>query len=475
MNFLFTLTILLAFATAHMDMFRPAVDCAAEKTEEQLAMEAAKVERMKEDLPVACELLAEKEAEEAVSTQSDERKRKAPKGGRGVRDLMKVLTTEMCTAAEESPDAVVEKILEERDPCTNSFTLETVLEKVRDMCAESQESESSSSESEETEDTTEREDVEETEDTTEDEDVEQLVAQLMARMGRGKERKEGKERREKETPAVCEMSEEDLTATYKAFFSADAEPINSHEADLGWRKMKVMQFMDSNFSENCVQNEETVVEEEADVVEEETEETDAEEERETLGLIRRFLRGGHGGHKGRKPSMGGKPGKGERPSKEERPGKGRGEEKRENPAMEVVSAFKDGCVAVTTDSVNALFADVQAAVEKAKEEAVAETVVEEDSEAERESETDVVKEQPKREKPSRGRRGRGGRTQSGRVERTQGGRGERTDSGRVERTDSGRRERTQGERGERPQSGRGERTQGGKGGRGGRGRGRRRL
>jgi len=399
MNFLLALTIFLALATAHLDMFRPAVDCAAEQTEEQLAMRAAKLERMKEDLPVACELLAEKEAEEAVSTQS-EKKRKAPKGGRGVRDLMKVLTTELCAAADEDADAVVEKILEDRDPCTDSVTLETTLAKVAEMCAESEESESSESED------------------TEDGDVEELVAQLLARMGKGKERKE------KETPAVCEMSEDDLTALYKAFFSADSEAINKHEADLGWRKMKVMESMASNFAENCVQNEETVeedkeetvVEEEADVVEEEQEET-AEEN--TLGLLRRHLRGGKGGHRGGKPSKGG------------RHGKGRGEEeKRENPAMEVVSAFKEQCVAVTTDSVNALFEKVQEAVETAKEEAAAETVVEEEAEADKETETDVEEEKPvveeekpKRERPSRGRRGRGGR--GGRSRGGRGGRGKR--------------------------------------------------
>jgi len=273
---------------------------------------------------------------------------------------MKHLDSEMCAVATASDDGlatVVEQVRSAMDPCTDSVTFETVVAKVKDMCLEKEET---------TED-----DAEQTE---EEALVEQLMAELLAVLGKG--------RKEKKSKDVCDLPVEDLQLRYDAFFSAEKEAINNHEAELGWRKMRVMNAMKNKFSEdNCEGETETDVVEGSDaVVEGETEEEADEEVDPLVNLARRFLkRGGHRHgkmHGGRKPHMGGKP------------GKDHGEEKKENPAQAVLDAYK--CVPVTTDVVNEVFEKVQVAVEEAKE---AEPVVEV---------VEPVVEEPKR-------RGRGGK------------------------------------------------------------------
>lgn len=339
MKFLLSLALIVVLASAHkgkggrgMDLFKPLPDCAAEKTEEQVAMMEEKLARLSETVKMVCEAQTEEDEEADVGTQSVRGKGKGKggkRGPKGSKEVMELLTAERCAAAAEDLDAVVAEVHAALDPCQQQLSVENLVEKVQSMCTES--------------------------DSVSEEDEEAVVETLSKRKGdKGKDR----EGEEKSNP-LCEL--EDVAALYKSFFNENGEAVNAFEFEQGMNKLKLMTGLDAAHKENCVEEEkDEVVEEEKDeVVEEEKDEVVEEEKDEvvdeepaTEGLLRRLLKGKRGGKRGEKSS-------------EEK------EEKELPASMQLVADFKNSCTVVDTDSVNALVDAVQEAmaVEKAEREA----------------------------------------------------------------------------------------------------------
>lgn len=413
MKFLLSLALLLVLASAHYEsMFRPVPSCDGEKTEKHLEKQEMSLEKLRKVVPMVCEKQTEDDAsiksvEEADSSddssdeegEGEEKKmRKRQKGGKDkgrFDEVTEFLTAEKCVEAATDLEAVVQELQASLDPCAESITLEDMLERVSKRCSEEEKVE---------------------EESEQEEELSVEPEPFMQKMGKGKGKGKGPRKEKKERPTVCDMSDDEIKTMWANFFNADGGAVNKFEYDLGTRKMKVMNHLESSYAESCVK-------------EVEDEETEALPE----GLFRRLLRGrggkrskggkqSRGGDERRKPSKEGKgqgsrkggddnaerrkPSKGEderrepskegkgqndekrepstkgrKPSKEgkgkdeNRPGKGDDEkrpEKEMSEAMKLVAEFKEGCTEVTSESVNSLFAKVQEVMKLEKTEREAE-------------------------------------------------------------------------------------------------------
>jgi len=372
---------------------------------------------------LALEEAVDGELEEEEKDMEMGDKRDKVERGRHFDGVVEFLTEEKCaqdvaTVAQE----LLEKFQQEkeaRDPCNKSVTFAEFQTQITERCEKDSEKDGDFVKDEDKDVEDEDKEVDNGEDVVKDEDKEVVVDDgeekeevvkdeeevVAGTLGRdGMEKGEGKgDRKDKESRDCVKLTEEELTASWTSFFTETEDDVSVEipvddavsgvQFELGVRKMKVMNDLKMAYKSNCVKPE---VEDKPVEGEEETVK-DEEKEAETTGFQRRSLYrdgrpGDRHGERDAEKQWGDKRGEhseekqwldrhgendgekqwedkhGEKDS-DRRGGDRHGErdgEKKENPAMELVAAFKTECRDVTYKAVNDLFDEVQAVLKTEK-------------------------------------------------------------------------------------------------------------